>query len=249
MNISFFSAIHDMAFTMSLVSARIMPSFMMLPFLNNNTLTGMVRMPVAMIVGVSLWPFSFQALSVIDPLVYLALVVKEAVIGLSLACFLCFPFWMLHAVGGMVDNQRGATLSSTIDPLSGVDTSELANFFNLFASVIVLESGGLLLMVQVFHNSYLLFDPLSFTIPSMQPSLIFLGNMVAESFIMASPLLVIFLLTEALLGILSRFAPQMNAFSIALTVKSTIAFFILLLYFSSYFPSKIISMALNNHTI
>lgn len=199
-------------------------------------------MPVAMILGASLWPFPFQDMPAFETVFYLGLMVKEALIGLFIACFLCLPFWVLHALGSMVDNQRGATLSSTIDPLSGVDTSELANFFNLFAAVIVLESGGFLLIVQVFHHSYLLWDPLSFRLPLLQPAIAFLGNMVGKAFIMASPLLVSFLLAEGLLGLLSRFAPQMNAFSIALTVKSSIAFFMIILYFSPYFPAEIIHM-------
>ncbi|MGL9735337.1 MAG: flagellar biosynthetic protein FliR [Symbiopectobacterium sp.] len=63
-------------------------------------------------------------------------------VGLIIAGFLYLPCWVMHAMGSFIDNQRGATLSSSIDPLSGVDTSELANFFNLLAAVILLQSGG-----------------------------------------------------------------------------------------------------------
>ncbi|WP_258089438.1 type III secretion system export apparatus subunit SctT [Serratia liquefaciens] len=249
MQIGFFFGIHDWLFAMSLASARLMPAFMLLPFFNNNTLTGMIRMPVVMILGASLWPFPFQDLPEFDTLYYLGLMVKEASIGLVIACFLCMPFWVLHALGSMVDNQRGATLSSSIDPLSGVDTSELANFFNLFAAVVVLESGGLLLISQVFNSSYLLWGPLSFEMPSLQPAITFLGNMIGKAFIMASPMLVSFLLAEALLGLLSLYAPQMNAFSIALTVKSSIAFFILILYFTPVFPTEIINMRMHDNIL
>ncbi|QJU42317.1 type III secretion system export apparatus subunit SctT [Serratia marcescens] len=249
MHIGFFFGIHDVVFVMSLASARLMPVFILLPFFNNNTLTGVIRMPVAMIIGVSLWPLPFQELPEFGSSVYLGLMAKEVLLGLLIACFLCWPFWVLHAVGSMIDNQRGATLSSTIDPLSGVDTSELANFFNLFAAVIMLESGGLLLMLQVFHQSYQLWNPLSFSIPSLQPSLSFLGKMTEKALIMASPLLVSFLLAEGLLGLLSRFAPQMNAFSIALTVKSSIAFLLLILYFPVHFPTEIIGMRFNVHSL
>ncbi|AKG70915.1 hypothetical protein WN53_18285 [Serratia fonticola] len=245
MQIGFFFGIHDWLLAMSMASARLMPVFMLLPFLNNNTLTGMIRMPVVMILGASLWPFPFQDLPAFDTLHYLGLMVKEAIIGLVIACFLCMPFWVLHALGSMVDNQRGATLSSSIDPLSGVDTSELANFFNLFAAVIVLESGGFLSISQVFHSSYLLWSPLSFEIPSLRPSIGFMGNMVSKAFIMASPMLVSFLLAEGLLGLLSLYAPQMNAFAIALTIKSSIAFFILILYFTPFFPVEIINMRMH----
>ncbi|CND83439.1 putative type III secretion apparatus protein [Yersinia nurmii] len=242
MQIGLFFNIHDWLYAMILASARLMPSFILLPFLNNNTLTGMIRMPVAMIVGVTLWPYPLQELPNFDTLFYFGLVAKEVIIGLLMACFFCWPLWVLHAVGSMIDNQRGATLSSSIDPLSGVDTSELANLFNLFAAVIILESGGLLLISQVFQASYQLWDPLSFTLPSLYPALTFLSIMMAKAFVLSSPVLVGFLLAEAMLGLLSRFAPQMNAFSLALTIKSSIAFFILILYFTPIIPGELINM-------
>jgi type III secretion protein T len=42
-----------------------------------------------------------------------------------------------------------------------------------------------------------------------------------------------------LLGLLARFAPQMNAFSMSLTVKGAIALLVLLLYFGAHLPSEI----------
>lgn len=59
----------------------------------------------------------------------------------------------------------------------------------------------------------------------------FLGRLVAAALALASPLICVFLLMEILLGILSRYAPQMNAFSLALTIKSLLAFLMLLIAF------------------
>ncbi|MFP1462361.1 hypothetical protein ACLB1E_12340 [Escherichia coli] len=39
-----------------------------------------------------------------------------------MACLLASPFWIFLAIGSFIDNQRGATLSSTLDPATGVDT-------------------------------------------------------------------------------------------------------------------------------
>jgi type III secretion protein T len=45
-----------------------------------------------------------------------------------------------------------------------------------------------------------------------------------------------------LLGLLARFAPQMNAFSVSMTVKSAVALLALLLYFGSHLPDEIVRM-------
>ncbi len=218
---------------MVLSSARIMPVFIMLPFLNSSVINNTIRFPTALLLGLVLWPTINQNSLSITGLEYFALVLKESFIGLFLSCLINIPFWVLHAAGCIIDNQRGATISSSIDPLSGVDTSELANFFNLFCAVIFLFSGGLLATFEVIHKSYQLFEPFSSDLPDIKVIFSLITFSITQSIKIASPLIAIFLLTEALLGLLSRFAPQMNVFSLALTVKSFIGFFVLLLYFST----------------
>lgn len=239
-----FFDLHTWLYEMAMVSARLMPAFILLPFFNNNTLTGAIRLPVALLTGSVLWPYPGSAMVGYDNVWFLILMGKELAIGLIIASFLCLPCWVLHATGSFIDNQRGATLSSSIDPLSGVDTSELANFFNLFAAVIVLQSGGLLLMLEVFEKSYQLWQPYQLDLPAYRTVVGFLSLVVKNGVILASPLIVIFLLSELFLGLLARFAPQLNAFALALTVKSVIGFFLLLLYFTPILPDRIINLRL-----
>lgn len=187
-----FFDLHTWLYEMAMVSARLMPAFILLPFFNNNTLTGAIRLPVALLTGSVLWPHTGEAIAGYDNIWFLILIGKELAVGLIIAGFLCLPCWVMHAMGSFIDNQRGATLSSSIDPLSGVDTSELANFFNLFAAVIVLQSGGLLLMLEVFEKSYQLWQPYQLDIPAYSTVLGFLTLVVKNGVILASPLIIIF---------------------------------------------------------
>lgn len=193
-----FFDLHTWLYEMAMVSARLMPAFILLPFFNNNTLTGAIRLPVALLTGSVLWPHMGEAIAGYDNIWFLILISKELVVGLIIAGFLCLPCWvmLMHATGSFIDNQRGATLSSSIDPLSGVDTSELAKFFNLFAAVIVLQSGGLLLMLEVFEKSYQLWQPYQLDMPGYRTIVGFLSLVVKNGVILASPLIVIFLLSE-----------------------------------------------------
>jgi len=224
---------------MGLSSARIMPIFLLLPFLNNNIVSYVIRLPVAMLVGIALWPENSTVMLTLYSIDYFSLIIKESTIGLLLGCLMSLPFWVLHAVGCIIDNQRGATISSSIDPISGVDTSELANFFNLFCAVIFLESGGLVVALGVIRESYILFNPLTFVVPKFEPILMFINEIMNQSIRIASPLIALFLMTEATLGLLSRFAPQMNVFSLALTVKSFLGFLILIIYLPSLLPESV----------
>lgn len=146
---------------------------------------------------------------------------------------------MFHALGSIIDNQRGATLSSSIDPANGVDTSELANLFNLFAAAVYLQGGGMGLMLDLFRQSYQLCDPLGVCAPALTPTLSLLNQVISKAVVLASPVVAALLLSEAVLGLLSRFAPQMNAFAVSLTVKSAVALLIMLMYFGPVLPDTV----------
>lgn len=238
----FFTEFHYWLYGAVLASARLFPAFMLMPFLNHSTVSGLFKFPLIFLLGAALWPQSgafIQQLSILD---YIGLLVKELVTGLIMAMFLCFPYWAIHAVGSFIDNQRGATISSSLSPLTGVDSSELANFFNLMAVVVILEAGGATVFLNVMQNSYLLWPSATWDFPPLLDVLRFIDTMVAQAVRIASPVITMFLATEMLLGLLARYTPQLNAFSIALTVKSAIGFGVLLLYMSPILPAEITNL-------
>ncbi|MDR6352527.1 type III secretion system export apparatus subunit SctT [Pantoea sp. SORGH_AS_0659] len=228
-----------------LASVRILPSFLMLPFLSNSVVTGVFKFPLVFLMAIALGPLEGQnAIAVLSISTMAGLLCKEAVIGGVIALFLCFPFWVMHATGSLIDNQRGATISSTLSPLSGLDTSELANFFQMTAVALILQAGGMNIFIAMLHQSYQLFTPLSFSLPDLTEVMFLLGRLTAESFRFASPVVTIFLVTELLLGLLARYTPQLNPFSIALTIKSLVGFLVLLVYFSPILPDEVLKLQL-----
>lgn len=225
-----------------LVCGRLFPVLMMLPFLNASTVPDLFRYPLIFFIGAGLWPVSGITLHEVTAWMFIALLLKEVLLGLIIGLFLCFPFWVLHAAGSYIDNQRGATLSSSINPQTGIDSSELANFFNMFAVVLILQAGGLLTLLEVMLSSYRLSPPGNVTLPRIALILRFAGEMMMQAIRLAAPLVVIFLVTEVLLGLLSRYTPQLNAFSMAITVKSFVGFALLLIYLSPVLPGEIIKL-------
>jgi type III secretion protein SpaR/YscT/HrcT len=223
---------------------RLAPLFFMLPFLNSGILSGAPRQAALMLTALSLWPHAPGMLPAFDAVLYLGLIARELTIGLALGCILAWPFWAMHAMGSIIDNQRGATMSSSIDPVNGVDTSELSNLFNLFAAVIYLQAGGMTLMLGTVSESYRLFDPLQNGMPEWRTLLPVLNMVMAKAIVLASPVVASMLLSEVLLGVLSRFAPQLNAFAISLSIKSAIAFAVLLIYFGPSMPGQILGMGI-----
>ncbi|MGL4930199.1 MAG: flagellar biosynthetic protein FliR, partial [Plesiomonas sp.] len=80
--------------------------------------------------------------------------------------------------------------------------------------------------------------------PPLDPVLGLLNQIISKAIVLASPVVAALLLSEMVLGLLSRFAPQMNAFAVSLTVKSGVAIAILLLYFSPVLPDVVLQLSL-----
>lgn len=218
---------------------RLGPVFYLMPFMNSGTVPSVIRFPVIAFISLQIIPGSSIDFYNLNTITLILLVMKEIALGLFLAVILTFPFWVFHAIGSLIDNQRGATLSSTLDPSTGIDSSELAKFLNMFAAVIYLENDGMVHLMSVLRTSYMINDPLTFNFPGILPVINYITEMMSATIIVSSPVIGLLLGSEIFLGILSRYASQLNAFSVSLTIKSGVAFFALLLYFYPTFIDSI----------
>ena len=121
-----FLALQPLFLHLALGYARIAPLFYLLPFLNGNLLgSAMIKNTLILLVALGLARGQAELPAELGSVDLLALVLHEGVIGLSLGVLLVLPLWLAHAMGSIIDNQRGATLSNTMDPINGVETSEL----------------------------------------------------------------------------------------------------------------------------
>lgn len=167
----------------------------------------------------------------------------EFLIGLFIAIPAALPFWIANVIGEIIDNQRGATISNTIDPSVGVESSPLSTFFLFMTNVLFLISPGILLLIKSLNDSYLIFPyAQKFDFHSLNFNFIYslLDKSLFAGIIFVLPVLASMFITEVFLGILSRFSPQMNTFSLSLTVKSFIGIGTLFLYFSKTYTDFII---------
>ena len=225
--------------------ARVAVIFYILPVLGERVLSGLIIKNILIsLTIIGLWPYFQEVISPEQG--WFILLVQEFVVGLLLALTLCVPFWIAISVGELLDNQRGATLSDSIDPVNGGQSSILSGFMNFAFGALFFASNGVQFILESMIESYKLFprggDLLSF---HWQELGFFLMIMVKNSIMLAAPVLIVMMIAELLLGIFARYCPQLNPFSLSLTVKSFIAFIVFLLYgFNSLFdkPLQIFSI-------
>src|SRR5262249_38724702 len=137
------------------------------------------------------------------------------------------------------DNQRGATIGETLNPLTGHESSHLGELFSQAALVFLLAAGGLPLFLRILYDSYALW-PVFGWVPHLNddaPRIILsqLDGLMRLAILLAAPVMIAMFTAEMGLALVSRFAPQLQVFFLAMPVKSGIAFFILAVYTTTLF--------------
>ncbi len=224
---------------LSVVQARLLPLFLLIPFMNRALVPRTVSIAIATALGLLVVP-TLPSLNQVDfDPTFLMLLGKEAVIGLVLGYVAAIPFWTLEAVGFVVDNQRGASMAATINPMTGHDTSPLGMLFNYAFITYFMLSGGLLLLLGMVYDSYRFWPPLTFwpswNLNTAELLLTQLNRFVLQALLLAAPVLLAMFLAELGLALVSRFAPQLQVFFLAMPIKSALGIFVLMVYGSTLF--------------
>ncbi len=226
---------------LALTQPRILAMFLVLPIFNTQLVPGLLRFSVAAVLGVVMVPVVSSQLSLVElqaPALVL-LIVKEAFIGFVIGYLAAIPFWIFEAVGFLVDNQRGASIASTLNPLTGNDSSPLGILFNQAFIVFFLLTGGFTLLLGVLYDSFGLWSVTQWT-PHLRADAVpvlldQLDRLVRMAVLLAAPVLVAMFLAEIGLALVSRFAPQLQVFFMAMPIKSGLAMLVLVLYAASLF--------------
>ena len=227
--------------TLALTQPRILAMFVMLPIFNRQILPGMLRYAVAASMGLIVVPFLQPQYAVMNVgTVELILIIsKEVFIGLVLGFLVAIPFWIFEAVGFVIDNQRGASLGATINPATGNDSSPMGILFNQAFMVFFLVGGGFTLMLSLIYDSYRLWDLFSWA-PTLRAESVpvvleQLRRFMRMVLLLGAPAIIAMFLSEIGLALVSRFAPQLQVFFLAMPIKSALALLVLVLYMSTLF--------------
>lgn len=177
----------------------------------------------------------------------------ESLLGLGLGWVAQFLFAGMRLAGQVVEIRMGLGLSQLLDPQEGGQTTTLSTLFELVAVLVFFALDGHVLLVQALAMSYRLFplgldqvrpalsgSPMAaaavpeLTRPSVATSLVGVvsgaGTIFAIALRISAPVVVGLLLSDLLLGIMSRTIPQMNIFAVSLPLQ--LALGLLVLFFS-----------------
>ena len=164
-----------------------------------------------------------------------ALFIKEAILGLMLGFLAGIVFWAVQCAGFFMDNQRGASMAEGQDILSGEQSSPLGQLLFQSLCYIFFASGAFLAFIGVLYASYSIW-PVTQPFPAQlfQGAPLFfaekVGWLVGHMLLLAGPIAVACLLTDIALGLVNRFASQLNVYVLAMPIKSGLVAVLLCVY-------------------
>jgi flagellar biosynthesis protein FliR len=186
-----------------------------------------VPMPARMGVTVALG-FFFASPIGIEPSIegLIGASVMNAAIGASLGFLTGIIMHVFAVAGGVIDMTSGLAAASMIDPTRGEQGSVFNRLFHMGGLALFYVAGGLGLLVRGLALSVEAIPLDGALAPSASLAGLatrLTGRLVLAGAELALPVLAALFITEVVLGLASRFAPQANIFLLGLPAKIFIA--------------------------
>jgi flagellar biosynthetic protein FliR len=149
--------------------------------------------------------------------------VYQVGIGLALGFVVYLVFQAVTSAGSMIDYFSGLTSAQLFNPMSGSSDGPMARFYTMISTVVVFVTGGHLLLVAGLARSFdaapvggLHIDRLAAILTED------VGNFLLAAIQIGAPLLGALFVTELLLSLASRAAPQLNILVLGFGAKSLV---------------------------
>ena len=217
----------------TLLFVRLLPIVALTPLFGGRNAPQRYRIGLTVVFTVVLLPTFVPELPQVGIAEYGVLLVKEALIGLTIAVFLVVLFEMLAAAGAFIDLARGATIANVLDPSTQQQSSIASVFLLQLFLVLFFSLGGARLLLRALGESFVVAPPgrplpPRFTAEGGVEAMAgLLGDLFVVAVQLAAPVLVVMFLLDVALGLINRVAPQIQVFFLGFTIKASIGLLVL----------------------
>lgn len=220
-----------------LIFTRTIVMLMLTPFLGGKGVPGRVRLVVGVVIASFVFAHTYDVSQLLpdEKGLILALFLKEAFFGLAIGLTTIMCFFAIEAGGRIVDNQRGSANAQIFIPQLG-QVSVFGLFQFWLGLSLFLALSGHIPFLKGFMESFQALPVLSLPkiAPGLSPFLQLMIRMSADVLLwgmqLASPVLIAIFLTDLVLGIANKMAPQIPVFELGFVLKGYIG--VLMVYIS-----------------
>ena len=220
-----------------LVFARCIGFASMAPLIGYRSIPALVKVSFAIILTLLIMP-NLEAPAVYPKNhLFIYLIVMNALIGMFIGWVASLVIEIIRVAGEMVNMQMALQASTLFDPGSQTQTTTVGSFFYLLGLTLFVTIGGMEKVIEGLYKSYNVFPIITYDITlNFERLLSATQEVVSIGFLIISPIIVILLVMDLILGLMSRAAPQINAFQISFSIKPGIGLLILLALLPAIIP-------------
>ena len=209
---------------------RILPIVGMVPFLGSKNLNRPAKICFASVLVFILFPkmLMTSTTEIFFDIRFVGYALKEFFVGFSIALMTAMPFYIAESAGILIDHQRGASSLMVNDPIFLNQNSPTGVLFNYVGIVLFFWLNGPFLFFDALISSFdtipidKFLSPAFFVEPSpfLKKAIELLNDEMTIAVRLATPALILMLMTDCTLGIINRLAPQVMITFLGMPLKS-----------------------------
>jgi flagellar biosynthetic protein FliR len=208
----------------ALVFARMIGFFRFSPIFNRKDIPSLVKIPMALIVTISIVPFLSPEKVMTECDSFILSLVLNIVVGAMIGYMAQLITIAIDCGAEMINMQMGLSSATALDPTTSAQVSILTKMISLMGILIFINLGGIYWLFKALVHSFEIFPLYSSQVPlaqliKMDMLIKMSSNTLYMGLQIASPVLLATLAQDIILGVISRTAPQVNVFQLSFLFK------------------------------
>ncbi|RZO90920.1 MAG: flagellar biosynthetic protein FliR [Limnobacter sp.] len=206
---------------------RILAMLATAPVFDNRTVQRRTRVGLAALIAILMMPL-LPAPPVLSSAQAIPVLIQQILIGVAMGFSMRLVFAAFEMAGDLLGLQMGLAFAQFIDPARGTQTPLIGSFLGVLAMLTFLVIDGHLLVIAAVVQSFELI-PISANLSVVNSQSITLAGsiMFMLALQISLPVMAAVLISNIVLGILARAAPQLNVMSIGFSITIGVGLWIL----------------------
>jgi flagellar biosynthesis protein FliR len=219
-----------------LIFSRVLAFASTAPLIGHKSIPALIKISFSMLLTLIILP-NLQVPEVYPKdYQFIYLIVINVVIGL-------FIGWVAHLVleigrtaGEMLDMQMGLNAATIFDPGTQTQSTIIGRFFDMLTLTLFISIGGMEKIIEGLYKSFNAFPIIIYELNiNFDKLLKATTDVIAIGFLIVSPIVITILAVDLILGLMSRAAPQINAFQVSFSIKPCIGIILLIMLLPALF--------------
>ncbi len=214
---------------------RFLAAFLVMPFFTEAAVPRQIRVGLLLVLVLVAYPGAPVSFIADDwnAGLWIAFLGKEILIGALIGYAMAVVLWALLSVGELIDQQVGFDNAGIFNPFGGSSNGPMTLLLSQIGVLLFMSFGGLQVLLQLLYESLVLWPPGSFT-PDLGAPLRDIGVSASKSVLeiatrLVAPVIGALLIVELGIGLVSRLAPQVDAFFFSMPIKAVVGLLVMAL--------------------